>query len=148
MNYFANILFGHLFGDFVFQNKWMAVNKSASHFKCFVHCSIYTLCMCLFTWKWSPAWIGAIFITHFIIDRWSLADKWLLLIKGRALKEYIDFGHWNIPYSENPNGRNLTQQMGQSLNYQILRGGFASVVYTVVDNTWHLAIAYYLYPYL
>ena len=136
INYFANIIFGHLFGDFVFQNKWMAVNKSANHFKCAVHCTIYTICMCLFTWKWNISWIAVIWGTHFVIDRWSLADKWLLLIRGRALTDFIHHGHHEVP-SDKP-----------FLNYVALRGGFSAVVYSVVDNTWHLAIAYYIYPYL
>jgi len=138
MNLFANVLFGHLFGDFVTQNKWMAVNKSASHFKCFVHCLIYTFFMCLFTQKWTPMWIAVIFVSHFIIDRWSLADKWLLLINGRALTDFVKNGHREIP-------KGFTNK--ERTNYQILRGGFSGVVYTVVDNTFHLALAYYLFPF-
>lgn len=93
--------------------------------------------MCLFTQTWNLSWITLIFVTHFIIDRWSLADKWLLLIKGRALSDFIDNGHLNIPEGH-------TSYVN---NYHILRGGFSGVVYTVVDNTFHLAIAYYLYPF-
>lgn len=139
INAFASIIVGHLWGDFVTQNKWMAVNKSASHFKCFVHCFLYTLFMCLFTWKWSIPWIGVIFGTHFIIDRWSLADKWLLFINGRALTDFLDHGHERFP-----NGLTCAQKG----NYRILRGGFSGVVYTVVDNTFHLTIAWYLYKFL
>src|SRR6266404_5607070 len=106
MNIFINILFGHLFGDFIFQNKWMAVNKSASHFKCFIHCLIYTFFMCLFTQKWTLAWITLIFVSHFVIDRWSLADKWLLLIKGRALNDFLDNGHLSIPENKDITWRN------------------------------------------
>lgn len=144
MNIFANILFGHLFGDFVFQPKAMAVNKNASNFICFLHCLIYTLNMCVFTWRWDWQWFAFIFITHFIIDRWSLADVWLNFIEGRALDEYLQNGHEGIPNTVG--GVVLTAE--EKSNYHILRGGFASVVYTVVDNTFHLALAYLMYSHL
>jgi hypothetical protein len=133
-DFFINLLFGHFFGDFVFQNKWMAVNKSASHFKCFVHCFIYTLCTCLFTGVWVPWWVALVFSSHFAIDRWSLADRWLALIKGRSLKDFYHYGHLNIPSADNKS---------EYQNYYTLRGSFTGLVYSVVDNTFHLAIGYY-----
>jgi hypothetical protein len=143
MSIFESILIGHLFGDFVFQNKWMAMNKSASNFKCFIHCWIYMWCVgtatigIIYNWKW----FLIIFISHYPIDRWSLADKWLKLINGRSLYDYLHCGYQNIP------DKSWGFDFRKTENYHVLRGGFTSIVYTVVDNTFHLTlmlIGYYL----
>ncbi len=127
---FIGILLGHLVGDFLLQNKWMAVNKSASNFKCFVHVTLYTLSVMLFTvfdWRWAVV----IFVPHYLIDRYSLADKWLDLINGRSLRDFIINGKKDIP-------PNL-----DSDNYRVLRGGFTALVYAVTDNTMHLICLWY-----
>jgi len=80
-------------------------------------------------------WISFVFISHFPIDRYSLADKWLQLIKGRTLKGFMKEGNEDI----------LTKITVERENYRILRGSFHSLVYTIVDNTFHLAIMYYGY---
>ena len=130
---FTQLLFGHLFGDYVFQNKWMAVNKSASSFKSLVHCIVYTACICLFTQNFSILWALIVMLSHFPIDRFSIADAWLKLINGRSLSSFLENGDRDIP--EQVNWR----------NYHSLRGGFTSIVYTVTDNTMHLALMYFGY---
>jgi hypothetical protein len=133
MSTFDFILLGHLIGDYLFQNKWMAMNKNASHFKCFVHCIIYTLTLCVVTlpviknWWWP----FIVFASHYPIDRWGLADRWMLFIKGRSLADYMENGHKDIPFEK----WNIKAE-----NYHVLRGGFTAVVYTVVDNTMHLVL--------
>jgi hypothetical protein len=134
-DFFPALLMGHLTGDFLLQSKWMALNKSGSSFKCAVHCLIYTLAVSATTypiirgWEWSLF----IFVSHFPIDRWSLADKWLDLINGRSLPDFIKNGKSSIP-------KELDFE-----NYHALRAGFTAVVYTVADNTMHLLIMYYGY---
>ena len=111
------------------------MNKAGKWFPCLIHCLIYTFSVTVFTLTFVPlhlVWLWAliVFATHFPIDYWSLADKWLLFIDGRSLKDYIEHGHENIPdkviYG----------------NYHTLRGGFTAVVYAVVDNTMHLVLMY------
>lgn len=117
----------------------MAVNKSASNFKSLIHCLIYTTTVLIFTigfWyphtsTFSIAWACIIFASHFPIDRWSLADKWLHLIEARSLKDFMKNGHWNSP-------KGLT--FLEVRNYHMLRGGFTAIVYTVADNTMHLLL--------
>jgi hypothetical protein len=130
----VGILLGHLVGDYLLQNKWMAMNKSASSIKCLIHCILYTLAVCVFT-NFHPAWIAIVFASHFIIDRWSLADKWLYLIEARSLRDFIDNGLNDIPFHQN-------QSFAKFWNYHSLRGGFTSIVYTVADNTMHLLLMY------
>lgn len=112
------LLVGHLLGDYVFQNSWMAKNKSAKSwlglFACIVHCLIYS---CLISamvyfggWRFDGptvlvAFIAA-FVTHFPIDRDSLGKYWMKF-----------FG-------------------------QDTEGPFAPIVYVGVDNGIHLALMF------
>jgi hypothetical protein len=139
-DFFATLVLGHLIGDFLLQNKWMAMNKSASHFKCFIHCVLYTLAVTATTWPTIHGWLWSsfIFLSHYPIDRWSLADKWLDFIGGRNLPDFYHNGHINLPTNPNVHFKDEWP-----MNYRILRGGFACVVYTAADNTMHLALMFY-----
>lgn len=134
-DFFIAMLFGHLIGDYLLQNKWMAMNKNGGTFTCLVHCIIYTLSVLAMTWTFNHSllWITLIFTSHYPIDRYSLADKWLDWIGGRTLKDFIEHGQENIPGDLNV------------FNYHALRGGFTAFVYAISDNTLHLLIMYYGY---
>lgn len=71
------LLLGHLVGDYIFQNDWMATNKTKSILPCFVHCCFYTFAC----WIFAPwlSWIAfvIIFAIHFPIDRFRLAGWWM-----------------------------------------------------------------------
>jgi hypothetical protein len=70
------LLTGHLLGDFIFQNDWMAKNKTRSHLACLTHCLLYTLSVLVFTFAFLPWWSYLlIFATHYPVDRWRLARK-------------------------------------------------------------------------
>jgi len=136
-DFFPLLVLGHLTGDYLLQNKWMAMNKNGNWFTCVVHCCLYTAAVALFTapvMSHFPLWIPVIFLTHFPIDYWGLADKWLDFINGRSLRDFFENGHRNIPPADS---------FAKEENYQILRGGFTSVVYTMTDNTMHLILMYF-----
>lgn len=114
------LIFGHLLGDFVFQTKKMALLKSEKSAKgiiwCSFHVSVYTLLVSIVAGIANPiVWI-AIFVPHWIIDRYSLANKWLKFIGGRTFES----------------AQNSTDQWK---NFDI---AFTSIVYTVVDGTFHI----------
>src|SRR5439155_2346366 len=75
------------------------MNLPLSSWKCAVHCLIYTVAVSATTrqtvhgWQWSVL----VFVSHFPVDRWSLADKWLDAINGRSLRDYIANGKKDIP---------------------------------------------------
>ena len=69
-----NELIAHLFGDYVLQNHWMANKKTSSSIACLIHVFLYTICF-LFVTR-SIGALAIISITHFFIDRFSLAKKW------------------------------------------------------------------------
>ena len=88
---FAALFLGHLVGDFPLQNLAMMLGKSKKglegHLWCTLHCLFYTAAVCLFLYWFvgiaDPAVAIAVFASHWPIDRWSLADKWMKLIGSR-----------------------------------------------------------------
>lgn len=111
---FILALLGHLIGDYLLQSKWMALTKSANGFDgikaCTVHVAVYTAAVCAMCWTLSPLFALAVFVPHWVIDRWSLASPWLKMIGGRTFEGAKD--DWDK--------------------------AFTAIVYTVTDNTMHL----------
>lgn len=69
-------LVGHLVGDYLLQNDWMALNKKTSTFHCVIHCVIWTACVVLAA-AW-PLWtVVPLFVTHFIQDRTNIITWWM-----------------------------------------------------------------------
>lgn len=65
-------LVGHLIGDYIFQNDWMAINKKDRWFPALVHCAVYTACVYLLVGLFAgwPLWtIPIIFLSHLAIDK-------------------------------------------------------------------------------
>lgn len=142
---FARLLLGHLVGDYLLQNYWMALKKNQSAFRCFVHCLIYTFTVCVATWHFEPVWILCVYLSHFPIDRWSLAEKWLKLIHGRTLRDFLIAGHLDLLRDikdSAPEYMGSYELSEPQQNYHILRGSFHAIVYTVADNTMHLVLLY------
>ena len=87
-------MLGHRLGDFMFQSKTMALRKSRySHPGwdgfgwCTLHVTIYSICVCACWLTYDPLIFAAIFIPHWLIDRYSLGELWLILIRGRTYKD-------------------------------------------------------------
>lgn len=126
---FERILLGHLVGDYLLQSKRMAIEKSSKGLAgliwCLLHCLLYTAIICLFTSSTEPIKILLIFMSHFPIDRWSLASKWLKIIKGRdfmvAYKSKAEFHEIDL--------------------------SFSTIVYVVVDNTIHILLMAAIFNY-
>lgn len=137
------ILLGHLVGDFMLQNENMAINKSKYNLigwtYCTIHCILYTIAVCTIMWNFNSYWIIAVFFSHFLIDKFGIAEWYLANIKGRSLKKFVKpFDDLNeiiyMPKPEVPTSR-----------YDALQGGFTAVVYTLTDNTMHLLLIWIAY---
>lgn len=119
------LLLGHLVGDYLLQNEWMAQNKSKNTWlgwlTAFIHCIIYTLAVCLIMWEWNIIWVVAVFFSHFFIDKFAFGYWYLKHIKGLDTYSYK-----MVWLSE-------------------LRAGFNAVIYTVTDNTMHLVLMWGAY---
>ena len=72
------ILLAHLLGDYVFQNHWMANEKTSKSLAALLHVTIYTACYLAFYFVIPMSWEGyaLIGVTHFVMDRWRLAKYW------------------------------------------------------------------------
>jgi hypothetical protein len=74
-------LIGHLVGDYLLQNDWMAGNKKVKtlggELACNVHCLVWTLSVLLFTgwWEWKAAIL--VYLSHYILDRTGLVKWWV-----------------------------------------------------------------------
>lgn len=127
------LLLGHLAGDYLLQNQWIAMNKSKNTWigwlSALIHCILYTFAVCLFMWNFDPIWIVVVFLTHFPIDKFMLAEKYLHFIKGKSMNDYVE------------KHNNLRTKDG----YDMLEGGFTSLVYTITDNTMHLILMWGAY---
>lgn len=142
MGVFFKLLMGHMVGDYLLQGKTMATDKGQSNTLkgwgwCILHCVLYTLSICaflllnltvIFSFPFlsievigSVEWwffIG-IFLSHFIVDKFSLASIWLKMIRGRTFEDAM-----NEPNEE-------------KRPFSI---AFACIVYVAVDNTMHFLL--------
>lgn len=117
---FILALLGHLIGDYLLQTKRMALHKGDKNLKgilaCSLHVFIYSVAVCLLLQTANPIVFILVYLPHWIIDRWSLANGWLKLIRGRTFESaYLS-----------------------SDKYREFDIAFTSLVYAVADNTMHL----------
>lgn len=81
MNLLGGII-GHLVGDYLLQNDWMALQKKQSSFRCAVHCAIWTAAVCFFGRVGQftvNLWlvVAILFVTHFIQDRTQIIARYM-----------------------------------------------------------------------
>lgn len=80
MELFSCLLIGHLVGDFLLQNNWMAVNKAKNWLALITHSLVYTVTIYLFALIAGGISLTAIiiiFIAHLILDRRHFVRWWL-----------------------------------------------------------------------
>src|SRR3990172_4273271 len=87
------MLLGHLIGDYLLQNNALALNKHRYDYDgwiaCWLHCFLYTLAVCTMMRDFRWQWMLIVFLSHFIIDKFNIAEKYLKLVRGRSLEEFI-----------------------------------------------------------
>ncbi len=95
------LLLGHLIGDYILQDDWMAKNKTSSTLVCLVHCVLYTFgCFSCAFW-WLPLWAyPVIFVFHFPVDRWRLARRWMSIMGQETFATGV-FAPWSIIVVDN-----------------------------------------------
>ena len=90
MNIFTWLLLGHLVGDWMFQNDWMARGKQRRLLtpEILVHCLVYTGVVALALWVAThrdvtpPPYLtilAIIILSHWLIDAGNLAGHWVHL---------------------------------------------------------------------
>ena len=109
-----HLLLAHVLGDFFLQTGTMADNKYLpgrnGALWCTVHVAVYTLVVSVMLGIQAPIAIGGVFISHWVVDRWSLAHKWMRIL-----------GRGDLMRSPDP-----------------LKATFGAIIYVVMDQTIHL----------
>lgn len=123
------MVLGHLVGDYLLQNDWMAEGKKKEKglgwLTCTVHCILYTLSVCLFMWNWDIKWVVCVFLSHFLIDKFGFVDWYLRFVNGRSISKFLS----------NKENKAYTPHIG-------LRAGITVFVYILADNTMHLILMF------
>ncbi len=157
------LLVGHMIGDYILQNDWMASNKTKGKTKgdSFIdvcegmsaictHVTLYSLsvaaCVTAAGWRcYDEGWLTSsivayliAWVCHYPIDRCSWSAKWGKLFKQTNLVDEVynfelDLGH----------GKMACQYTAASL-----KAYFAAPVYIAVDNTMHLFLMWILFSLL
>ena len=115
------LLLGHLVGDYLLQNDWMALNKKKKWLPLIIHCLIYSIVVCLFMIPYISSvgiWFLSlfyVFLSHVIFDGTEVVDNYAKLIGGRT---------WAKTLAKNDE------------IYTI----FTCFVKVVMDNTFHLLL--------
>ena len=104
----------HFIGDYLTQNNWMAQNKTKSFLPAFIHATIYSLPFLFIVTL--PFW-SVIYVTHFFIDRYRLAQYWIRLV------------NWNWDMSVNNYG--FSKETPAWLSTWLM---------IIIDNLWHIII--------
>ena len=94
-------IIGHLVGDYLLQNDWMALNKKQRSLPCAVHCTLWTLAVCGFAgWISLPA-IAVLWVTHFIQDRTHIIEFWMTRINRQPEFVKPPFAPWSLIVVDN-----------------------------------------------
>jgi hypothetical protein len=151
--FFAAAMLGHFVGDYLFQNQWMATEKSypgkRGHIACTVHVLLYTLAVALFT-GWHPLFLLVVAVPHWVIDRWSLATYILKFKNGYTLQGVWEKAPLCAANSQPPQPE-TSLPMGwvskaiiedvannsEKLQHNVWKVAFAAPVYIFNDNTLH-----------
>lgn len=120
----------HLVGDYFLQSDWMALNKNKKTIPCLVHVIFYTIIFLFITNNIQA--LSLIALTHFIIDRWSIA-KYIIYIKNfiNPTFSYYSFDQCSVTgYYDS--WRNPDE--GQAARPKFI----TTWLYIISDNTLHL----------
>jgi hypothetical protein len=81
----ASAIVGHMVGDYLLQNDWMAANKKKRTLPCAVHCALWASAVVLFAGWGMIAWL-ALFLLHFAQDRTGVVAWWMDLIGQESFR--------------------------------------------------------------
>ena len=112
----------HLFGDYVTQTDWMAVNKTKRWYVAFIHAIVYSLPFLLLAP--SVAAFLTILISHAVIDKLRLA-RYVIFCKNLATDPSLKWGDCKATGFHHSRPEWLTVWL-----------------MIITDNTMHLAINY------
>ena len=140
-DWFIWLLFGHLFGDYMFQNAWMAFNKDKDYRPLVVHCVLYTIIVCLFLMlgaKLDLAWWHwvLIFLSHIVLDGTKFVKWWCNFYGIRSWDTYLPRTYEDIDFA------------APAKVSDTVTTSFGAIVSVVIDNTLHLFMMFFMIKYM
>ncbi len=108
----ASAIVGHLVGDYLLQNDWMALNKKKDAFPCAVHCALWTISVMMFAgWMhpvenefdiwFNPIILVMLFTTHFIQDYTNIVKFWMTRINRQPKFVEPPMAPWSLIVVDN-----------------------------------------------
>jgi hypothetical protein len=95
----AGAIIGHMIGDYLLQNDWMAERKLRSSWVCALHAGLWTLAVCVCGSIESAAAWAWLLGSHWAIDRFQLAGKSMDYLGKRNFKSQM--APWSIIIVDN-----------------------------------------------
>lgn len=105
----ACAIIGHLVGDYLLQNDWMALNKKVpgpyGNFACVVHCCIWSMSVMLFSGWYHAAHLfavcAAVFLSHYAQDRTQIIRFWMTRINRQPKFVEPPMAPWSLIVVDN-----------------------------------------------
>lgn len=131
-------LIGHLVGDYLCQNDWMAFGKRQSNWICLLHSFIWSIMVCMFGQIESVEAFAFLLATHFLIDRYNFIPWWMELIGQDRFRD-CDRLEINQEDNDHPEFKGF-----KMTSFRIVPGlgPWSSIV---VDNIWHIVTIWMVY---
>ena len=94
-------IIGHLVGDYLLQNDWMALNKKKQSLNCAVHVTLWTLAVCAFAGWWTLPAIAVLWLTHYAQDRTNIIMWWMTKVNRQQQFATGPCAPWSIIVVDN-----------------------------------------------
>jgi len=135
------IILAHFIGNHLLNNDYIILNRAS--FKpvgwrvCLIHSFIYTATMLLFTQALNPIFLASVFLIHFAVDKFNLAEIWLELSGNRSLIKFTR--------NQKNNLRNKDNYMINIMNTgDMLNSGFSVANNILVNAMLNIVPLYFI----
>ena len=101
----ASAIVGHLVGDYLLQNDWMALNKKGpgimGGLALAVHSFIWAVCVCSFAGFWPTLAFAILYATHMLQDGTNIVMFWMTRINRQSAFASPPLALWSIIVVDN-----------------------------------------------
>lgn len=101
MNSLTLAIIGHLVGDYLLQNDWMALNKKKQILPCLVHCLLWATAVVAFSGWWSASVFAVLLATHFFQDHTNIIMWWMTRVNRQQQFATGPCSPWSIIVVDN-----------------------------------------------
>jgi hypothetical protein len=140
-------LLAHLWGDYLLQSDWMALNKRKDSWPCAIHASLYAACFLPLVWR-HPWAMFTIVWSHYFIDRYGLA-RYIVYAKNFLAPKICHYEGLCLGKTLAFECRYYPWEQCSDTGYDKSRPTWLTVwLLIIADNTLHLTCNYLALKYL